>query len=139
MRATISSQGYELTPALKRYTLENLRDSLERIWDKDGSQLEIHLRDLRGPKGGIDKECRVIFHMAAGPKLVITEVTEDMRKSIHQARRRLLRRARKHIEERTQNARRHRKHYLADVLPKDLIGRRMPRSRDVPHARETHG
>ena len=138
MRATVSGHQYELTPTIKRFALENLRDPLERIWDKDGSQLEIHLNDLRGSKGGVDKECRVVFRMAAGPRLVITEVTNDMRASIHQARKRLMRRARKYVEERQSFSRRHRKHYLADVTPKDLV-KEMPRARDVPHAREVHG
>lgn len=138
MRATISGHQYALTPAIKRYALENLRDPLEVIWNKEGSLLEIHLSDLRGPKAGLDKECRVILQMAAGPKLVITEVTEDMRASIHNARKRLLRRARKYSNQRMDVSRRHRKHYLADVTPKELVTR-MPRSRDVPHSREVHG
>lgn len=135
MQTSISAQGFELTEAIKAFALENIEDSLSRIWSKSGSLLEIHLSDLRGPKGGLDQECRVIFYMPGGPKFVITEVTEDMRKSIHQARKRLLRRVRKFNSARTDGARRHRKHFLADVTPKGLVTR-PPKSRDVPNAHE---
>lgn len=138
MQATISGHQFELTPAIKRFALENLRDSVEKIWDKNGSVLEIHLSDLRGPKGGLDQECRAILQMPDGPKLVITEVTEDMRKSIHQARKRLLRRVRKHVSQRADLARRPRKQYIAKVVPKELITR-LPKSGDVPNSHEIAG
>lgn len=135
MQATISGHQFDLTPAIKKFVLENLRDTIERIWDKNGSVLEVHLSDLRGPKGGVDQECRAILQMPDGPKLVITEVTTDMRTSIHQVRKRLLRRVRKHLSQRTDLARRPRKQYIAKVVPKDLITR-MPKARDVPNAHE---
>lgn len=139
MHVTVHTQHYKLSPSIERFALENLQEPLERIWDRDGSALEIHLRDLRGTKGGLDKECRAVFQMSAGPKLVITEVTEDMRKSIHQVRKRLMRRTRRYIGQRTDESRRHRKHFFAKILPGDLVGRRMLASADVPRARETHG
>lgn len=138
MQTTVSGHQYPLTPSIKRFVLEHVRDPLERIWDKDGSQLEIHLSDLHGPKGGLDRECRVIFRMAAGPKFVITEVTDDMRASIHNAGKRLLRRARKYRSQRTDVARRHRKHFIADMSSKELLTR-LPRARSVPHAHEVRG
>lgn len=137
MQATISGHQFDLTPAIKTFALENLRDSIEKIWNKNGSVLEIHLSDLRGPKGGVDQECRAILQMPDGPKLVITEITTDMRTSIHQARKRLLRRVRKHLSQRTDLSRRPRKQFIAKVVPKELVTR-LPKARDVPHSHEMH-
>lgn len=115
MQVTVHAQQFELTEGVRRFALETIYDPLVRIFDKQGSNLDIELRDLRGPKGGIDKECRAVLVMAGGPKFVITEVTEDMRKSIHQVRKRLLRRVRAYVTQRIDTSRRHRRHYLADV------------------------
>lgn len=135
MQATISGHQFTLTPAIKKYALENLRDPIEKIWNKNGSVLEIHLSDLRGPKGGIDQECRAILQMPDGPKLVITEVTDDIRTSIHQCRKRLLRRVRKHLSQRTDLGRRPRKQFLAKNAPNEMLTR-YPKSQDVPNSHE---
>lgn len=139
MVVTIHTQHFQLTPALRRFALENLQEPLERIWDKQGAHLDIHLRDLRGTKGGVDKECRCILHTgAAGSKVVITEVTEDMRKSIHQARKRLMRRARQ-LSQRLDGPRWPRKQYAAKAIQTGLVRNptRIVRSEAVHGGRET--
>lgn len=140
MVVTIHSQHYDLTPEVKQFALENLHDPLTRIWDREGSQLEIYLRDLRGTKGGVDKECRCILYMPQDTKIVITEVAEDMRTAIHQARKRLMRRARKHITQRVTEERRPKKYYVAKIINADRFANptRIATSQEVP-GRETHG
>jgi hypothetical protein len=128
MVVTVHSQHYDLTGPVKRFAIENLADPLEQIWRKEGSALEIYLRDLRGTKGGLDMECRVIFYIPNGPKLVITEVTEDMRKSIHQARKRLMRRARAYIGDKIYGARKPRKYFIAKLQNTELVDGRFRRS-----------
>lgn len=141
MVVTIHTQHYDLTPEVKRFALENLHEPLTRIWDREGSQLEIMLRDLRGTKGGVDKECRCILYMPQGRKIVITEVTEDMRTSIHQCRKRLMRRARQFVGQRITSARNPKKYFIAKVIN---AGRfrdptRIAASEEVRGGRETHG
>jgi ribosome-associated translation inhibitor RaiA len=142
MIVTVRSQHYQLTPSLKQFALENLYEPLLRIWRRtdDDARLTIELRELRGgDKQGLDKECRCLFAVPRGPKLVITEVTEDMRTSIHQARKRLLRRVRQQAEEKLTTERHDRKHYLAATADGGLIGSRYARGEDVRGARETLG
>jgi ribosome-associated translation inhibitor RaiA len=115
MRVTVHAHQYELTPAIKRYVADNLQEPLEGIWQKDGSHLEVFLTDLRGAKGGLDQECRCTFRITGGRQLVITEVTEDMRTSIHQCRRRLLRRVRAYVGRKLVGPRRPRKYFLAKL------------------------
>lgn len=140
MIVTVRSQHYQLTPSLKQFALENLYEPLLRVWRRSGddARLTVELRDLRGgERQGFDKECRCLFTVPRGPRLVITEVTEDMRTSIHQARKRLLRRVRQHAQERRTTGRHDRKHFLAEVADGGLIGSRFARSEDVRGARET--
>jgi ribosome-associated translation inhibitor RaiA len=136
MLVKVHSQHFDLTPAIKQFALENLREPLEQIWMKEGASLNIELRDLRGgDKQGIDKECRCLFSIPNGPTLVITEVTEDMRKSIHQVRKRLMRRARQHIELKVQGPRKSRKFQVFEGADKGVAGR-WPRSQDLLGGRE---
>lgn len=141
MVVTIHTQHYDLTPEVKRFALENLHDPVARIWDREGSQLEIMLRDLRGTKGGVDKECRAILYMPQGRKIVITEVAEDMRTAIHQARKRLMRRVRQFAGERITSARKPKKYFLAKVINAGRFNdpTRIAASEEVRGAREIHG
>jgi putative sigma-54 modulation protein len=123
MQVTIHTQHFDLTPGIRQFAIDNLREPLERIWDKEGTTLEVILRDLRGTKGGLDKECRCILYFPAGPKLVITELTEDMRKSIHQCRKRLLRRTRQYITHKLQGNRYPRKYFAAQLNSGELVDR----------------
>ncbi len=133
MRVTIHTQHYDLTPAIKRFVQENLVEPLEAIWAKDGALLEVYLRDLRGgDKAGIDQECRCTLTLPAGPKLVITEVTEEMRRSIHQSRRRLLRRVRSYVGHKRLGGRRPRKYFFARM--ENEASPRKPRHVPLPRA-----
>jgi ribosome-associated translation inhibitor RaiA len=135
MRVTIHTQHFTLTPALKRYIDENLTQPLEAIWSKEGALLEVYLRDLRGgDKAGVDQECRCTLTLPAGPKLVITEVTPEMRTSIHQSRRRLLRRVRSHVGQRQGAGRRPRKYFFARMENEDQP--RRPRHAPLPRHAE---
>jgi len=104
---TIHGQHFELNKSIKHFAQETLYEPLSRIYRKAGAQLDVELRDLRGGmKEGVDKECRAILRIPNGPQFVITEVTDEMRKSIYQAKKRLLRRVRSFAEQRQQGARR---------------------------------
>ena len=114
MQVTIHAPNVARTPGIERYVEEQLVEPLRRIWDPESARLEVHLRDIRGgDKAGIDQECRCILRMPDGPQLVITEVSEEMRRSIHLARRRLLRRVRAWVGQRTLTRRRPRKQFFA--------------------------
>lgn len=140
MVVTVHSQHFTVTPSIRQFVVDNLQEPLERVWPRAGAdtQLDVELREVRGGnRQGPDKECRCILYMPRGPRFVITEVTEDMRKSIHQARKRLMRRVRQYVGHKVNGARHHRKHYLADMVSTELQTMRYPRSEDVRGARET--
>jgi ribosome-associated translation inhibitor RaiA len=137
MQVTVSSQHIRLTNDLKRFAMEHLYEPLRRIWRKEGALLEIHLRDLHGPKRGIDQECRAVLYIPGGGKLVITEITDDIRKSVHQASKRLMRRARQYIGHKVQAPRHPHKYYLARLAEDRLFTGDYPTSEQTPSAQET--
>ncbi len=117
MLLSLHSQQFTLTPSIRDFVVENLQEPLEHIWSRAGGELDVHLRDLRGgDKQGVDKECRAVFYMPRGPQFVITEITEDMRTSIHQARKRLARRIRQYVEQRFLGARHTHGHRRVQVI-----------------------
>ena len=133
MQVSIHAHQVALSPGLSRYLQEQLVEPLQRIWNPESARLEVHLSDLRGgDKAGIDQECRCTLRMPDGPQLVITEVSEEMRRSIHQARRRLLRRVRGWLSRRSLAQRRPRKQFLARM--EHATAPRHPRHAPLPDA-----
>lgn len=106
MNVNIHGVHFDLTPGLRRFIMENLYEPLLKIWNSEATDLDVYLRDLHGPKGGVDKECRCVLHVPMGPQIVITEITTDMRMSIHQAKKRLVRRARDYYSQKIEAPRR---------------------------------
>lgn len=43
------------------------------------TEVEVQLRDLNGPRGGLDKRCRVIVHLERGPAVIVEDVDSDLR------------------------------------------------------------
>jgi ribosomal subunit interface protein len=81
MHVEIKSQGFEMTPALRNYTLQRLQSSLGRIRDR-ARHVSVHLSDENGPRGGVDKRCLVAIHIAGGAPVVIEDTREDMYNAI---------------------------------------------------------
>lgn len=41
-------------------------------------EVEVHLRDLNGPRGGVDKRCRVLVHFERGPAVIVEDVDSEL-------------------------------------------------------------
>jgi hypothetical protein len=41
-------------------------------------QVDVHLCDVNGPRGGIDKRCRVLVHFERGPAVVVEDFDSDI-------------------------------------------------------------
>jgi len=74
--------GLELTDDLADFCRVKLVEPIRRVYDREGSTLEIELSDLYGPKGGIDKRCRVTFMMPHTRTITVTEVADDIYKAV---------------------------------------------------------
>lgn len=84
MRITIQSHGFILTEALRAYVEQRLRAALG--WS--GTRLRklvVSLSDINGPRGGIDKRCKIQVQLSGGKDVVIEDTEADMYTAIDRA------------------------------------------------------
>ncbi len=62
MRIIIRHHGIDLTPSVRDMIEKTMDHALDRI-DHDVLSVTVFLSDVNGPKGGIDKECRILLHL----------------------------------------------------------------------------
>jgi ribosomal subunit interface protein len=49
------------------------------------SGVTVHLEDINGPKGGVDKQCRVLVNLKGGKTLKIEDVDTDITVAVNRA------------------------------------------------------
>ena len=98
MKVIIRGVHLTLNDDLKAYVEKRLARVIERFADDEAAELEVMLKDINGPKGGVDKECSVTLRMPGSAGIHITETTEDIYQSIDLAEDRLVKAARREID-----------------------------------------
>lgn len=71
MRLEIRRRGVNVTEKLRDYLKERLRLALGRF----GHHIDlvrVYLRDVNGPRGGLDKKCRIVVELRRGRPVVVT-------------------------------------------------------------------
>jgi len=53
------ADGFELSEALSRHIHNEVNNRLGRRFESWLTRVEVFMRDINGPKGGIDKHCRL--------------------------------------------------------------------------------
>lgn len=104
MRVTVKGIHLRVSRGMKAHVLEHLAQPLERICDGPATQLEVHLVDTNGPKGGLDKECRVTVRIPGSKALHVTEASEDIYKAIDFARDRVERLIKRELQKMRQTS-----------------------------------
>ena len=74
--------GLELTDDLSAFCRTRIIEPLRRLYDREGPALEIELSDLFGPKGGVDKRCRITYSMPRSRPITVREEADDIYKAI---------------------------------------------------------
>jgi ribosome-associated translation inhibitor RaiA len=74
---TIRQIGVELTAEFRESFEIRLQQSLRRL-GRRLQKVNAFISDLNGPKGGIDKHCRVVVHLKRQPSLVIEERDSEL-------------------------------------------------------------
>ena len=77
MQISIQAQGFRLTPALSEYVKRRLWFALSRSSEKI-HRINVWLADINGPRGGIDKRCRLEVRMPKQPAVMIEQFDSDM-------------------------------------------------------------
>lgn len=69
MRLEIRRRRLELSDGLRAHIEQRLRAALGRF-ARQVAQVWVYLRDVNGPRGGEDKCCRIVVHLARGGRAV---------------------------------------------------------------------
>jgi ribosome hibernation promoting factor len=77
MRIEVSGQGMTVRPGLKDHVERRLDFALNRFEDRI-DHIAVKLEDLNGPKGGVDKQCRVMVQLHKLPNAIVEQTAEDM-------------------------------------------------------------
>ncbi len=84
MRVTIQANGFVLTEALRAYTEQRLRTALG--WAGEHMRkLAVSLSDINGPRGGVDKRCKIQVQLGGGADVIIEDTEEDLYAAIDRA------------------------------------------------------
>jgi ribosomal subunit interface protein len=100
MKVLLRGVHLSLSESLKAYVQEHMVAHIERLADDEAAELDISLVDNNGPKGGMDKECRVTVRLPGLSAVHVTETSETVHQSIDAARDRLEKTLKRQIEKR---------------------------------------
>ena len=77
MIISTSSHNIQLSRELDNFITTTMRGSLERLAD-DVVSVDVFLKDLNGPKGGIDKQAVIRVHLRGRREIAIETVHENL-------------------------------------------------------------
>ena len=84
MRVTIQTNGFEMTSALRAYTEQRLATALG--WAREHMhKLVVWLSDINGPRGGVDKRCKIQVQLGGGREVIIEDTEADLYAAIDRA------------------------------------------------------
>ena len=84
MRVAIHSNGFIMTLALRRYTEQRLAVALG--WARHHMRkLAVSLSDINGPRGGVDKRCKIQVQLDGGRDIIIEDTEADLYAAIDRA------------------------------------------------------
>lgn len=71
-----SAQGVSMSPALEAHINKQLQ-SVERRFGERLTRIEVYLTDVNGPKGGVNKQCKLEARPRGGDPLMAESLHED--------------------------------------------------------------
>jgi len=84
MKPVIVAKGLKASGALRDYAVRRLDFALNRIRHNIRA-VTLHISDINGPKGGIDKRCLIKLSVPGLPDIVITETAHNINAAIDRA------------------------------------------------------
>lgn len=84
MQIQIHAQSFALTDGLREHVA--WRAAYATNYSRDAvSRLVVHLSDINGPRGGVDKCCRVEARLKGAQSLVVEDIQSDLYVAIDRA------------------------------------------------------
>ncbi len=77
MRIEIQARGFALTQGLRAHVERRLQFALNRFQDRLG-RINVHLSDVNGPRGGVDKLCQLRLCVQGLPQIVVRDTEADL-------------------------------------------------------------
>ena len=84
MRLQIHSSPFSLSPGLQARICRRLDFALSRI-QRGITGVTVRLRDLNGPRGGVDKQCAIEAHLRRGRICLVEDTDTDLYAAIDRA------------------------------------------------------
>ncbi|MCU0842531.1 MAG: HPF/RaiA family ribosome-associated protein [Thiobacillaceae bacterium] len=84
MHTDIQTQGFDLTDGLRDYTERRLAYALGRS-AHHVNRVAVLLADINGPRGGVDKRCRIRVRLAPSLEVVVEDTQADLYAAIDRA------------------------------------------------------
>ena len=84
MYLAIRGQNLDSTQSLADYCLRGVLMGLRRFGGRVG-QVTVRLKDVNGPRGGIDKNCQLLVEVADVGQLVFEAVDAELSRAIDRA------------------------------------------------------
>jgi ribosomal subunit interface protein len=91
MQIDLKGHGVRFSEALRAHAHRRLAFALSRF-EPSLARVRVYLEDLNGPKGGVDKRCRVVLQLANGGQVIAEDASADAYDAISGAVERALRR-----------------------------------------------
>ncbi len=84
MHLEFSAKGLKLTDTARGHVERRIRLALGRILVRV-ERVHVRLVDVNGPKGGVDKTCRIRVHLFGLPTVVVEQADADLHAAIDRA------------------------------------------------------
>lgn len=84
MRAEVIGHGVEVDGEARERVARRLGFALGRFGDRVG-RVTVHLVDLNGPRGGVDKRCRVVVEVLGHGPVVVEDTNASLTAAIDRA------------------------------------------------------
>ena len=99
MQLDIRSQGLDIGQDLRGHIERRLRFVLSRFGDRIG-RVTVYLADLNGPRGGIDKRCRIVVRLLRSGQVFVEDTDSDLEAVVDRAADRVAQSVRRQLERR---------------------------------------
>ena len=102
MQIQINAGDVQHSDAIDERIEEEVRTALE-LFSEQVTRVEVHLRNLNGPKHGVDKRCLMEARLAGLDPLAVEADAEDLYQAVHLAAGKLERAVKHRIERRKEH------------------------------------
>jgi ribosomal subunit interface protein len=84
MNITTTAQNFETSVALNTFVRSRLKNALARL-DADIIAIDVFMKDLNGPKGGVDKQARIRVQMRNRQVITVDAEHENLYAAVRAA------------------------------------------------------